>query len=520
MIRFDRETREVTVDGAARPACNDGVIPANGLIYLGPWSCDCNLSLIGAIARCSAGDFKFDHRATAVEHLEKAPDADDVKPLPVTGRDWPTYRGNNARSNSTPVNVGTVAQQWHYRPERAHVPTEPTAAGGLIFLGGEDGRVRAVDAENGTLRWTFPTAGVVKYPPTIWEGRAYFGSGDGHVYCLEAATGRLLWRFRAAPFERHMMVYGALSSTWPVNTGVLVHDGAAYFAAGIVDHDGTYVYALDARSGDIRWQNNSSGHLNAAQRKGVSAQGNLTVRGNTLLLAGGNVISPARFDLRSGECLEQARDNNQPQANGGKFVGMFGGDHILAGGRILYSSPLNVETKGSFALWSGDGRSQTLNYGGIPPAWNDQMLAVVNFKYGNIAAFDTLTLTGAVTRGLDRPTDRVSPFQNNLVTVMNRRKEERWLSRIGDVNKFEAVALALTPNAVLTVARYQDLNRARPQWFLLALAPEDGRSIFQQEIPGDPLPDGLLVDRDGRVVVSLVDGSLVSFGRRAERAGR
>ena len=46
------------------------------------------------------------------------------------------------------------------------------------------------------------------------------------------------------------MVYGNLCSTWPVNTGVLVHEGTAYFAAGIVDHDGTYVYALDAKTGE------------------------------------------------------------------------------------------------------------------------------------------------------------------------------------------------------------------------------------------------------------------------------
>jgi hypothetical protein len=40
----------VLIDGAARPACLEGAIPANGLLYVGPWACDCNLSLIGAIA--------------------------------------------------------------------------------------------------------------------------------------------------------------------------------------------------------------------------------------------------------------------------------------------------------------------------------------------------------------------------------------------------------------------------------------------------------------------------------------
>jgi hypothetical protein len=200
-------------------------------------------------------------------------------------------------------------------------------------------------------------------------------------------------------------------------------------------------------------------------------------------------------------------------------VGVFGDDHVLGGGRILYSSPLNVETKGSFAAWSGDRRSQTLNYGGIPPAWNDQMFAVINFKYGNLAAFDTPKITQAITRGLDPETDRRVNFQNNLVSVLTVRKEERWLSKPGETGKFEAVALALAPNAVVTVARYQTFSRARPFWHLVAFAPEDGRQMFQQELPGDPLPDGLLIDRDGRIIVSMVDGGLVAFGRRAQQAG-
>ncbi|HUG70324.1 MAG TPA: PQQ-binding-like beta-propeller repeat protein, partial [Pirellulaceae bacterium] len=36
-MRFDRTTKKVTIDGAVRPACNDGALPANGMLYLGPW---------------------------------------------------------------------------------------------------------------------------------------------------------------------------------------------------------------------------------------------------------------------------------------------------------------------------------------------------------------------------------------------------------------------------------------------------------------------------------------------------
>ena len=52
--------------------------------------------------------------------------------------------------------------------------------------------------------------------------------------------------------ERTIPVYSTLRSTWPVGSGVLVEDGIAYAAAGIANHDGTHVYALDAVTGKLR----------------------------------------------------------------------------------------------------------------------------------------------------------------------------------------------------------------------------------------------------------------------------
>lgn len=512
MLRFDRKSKRVMIDGAVRPGCNDGVIPANGLLYLGPWACDCNLSLIGNVARCSAGDFVFDRQATSKERLETFAARLAAKPVATTVNDWATYRGNVQRSASTPVRIrGGHRERWRTQPPRPFVPSVATAAGGMIFYGGDDGKVRALDASDGKPRWSFQAAGVVKYPPTIAEGRAYVGSGDGWVYCLDASNGNLLWRFRASPVERHVMIYGTLSSTWPVNTGILVHEGRAYFAAGIVDHDGTYLYALDAKSGEIIWQNNSSGHLNEDLRKGVSAQGNLTIMGDRLLLAGGNVVSPASFDLKSGKSLDRARAQGQPQSNGGKFVGVFHEEFAIAGGRILYASPRNVSTKGSFSVWSPGKRSQTLNYGGIPPAWNKDTLATANFKYGPVIALDAANLLVRFKKGLQNPDAPRNRFANNIVNSMTTRSEDRWRTNLGDLSKFETVSLAVTPNAVVAVAKFQDLRRAKPLWTLLVLASQNGRPMAQQPLQGDPLPGGLLIDRNGRVIVTMLDGSLVCY---------
>ena len=373
-------------------------------------------------------------------------------------------------------------------------------------------RYGQLTVRQGEERWSFQTAGPVKYPPSLSENRAYAGSADGFAYCLEAATGRLLWRFRAAPVERHIMVYGSLSSTWPVNTGVLVHDRIAYFGAGIVDHDGTCIYAVDALTGDIIWQNNTSGHLNPELRKGISVQGNLTILGDSLVMAGGNVVSPARFDLKTGKCLETPRKQGNPQANGGRFVGAFGQQTLIAGGRILYSSPRNVSTKGSFTVWSADRQSMRLNYGAIAPAWNDAALAVANFKYGRVISLNVKTLTDKITEGFDASAKSRSRFPRNLVSVLATRGQVNWQSNLGDSSGSESLSVVLAPNAVVAVARYQNLNRAVRQFFLTALDLNDGNQMFQIELPAEPLPGGLIVDRRGHVMVALLNGGVACFG--------
>ncbi|MEM7015631.1 MAG: PQQ-binding-like beta-propeller repeat protein, partial [Verrucomicrobiota bacterium] len=167
MQRIDRATGKITVDGAVRPACNDGVIPANGLLYLGPWACDCNLSLIGNVARTSAGDFRFDHPVESSQQLQVG-DPIKFQPLAIEETDWSTYRGNNQRSASSPVMIGGhIAERWNFEPNLEFTPTEATSAYGLAYFGGSDGKVRAIDLKHGKETWSFATGGVIKYPPTI-----------------------------------------------------------------------------------------------------------------------------------------------------------------------------------------------------------------------------------------------------------------------------------------------------------------------------------------------------------------
>ncbi|MCH8246525.1 MAG: hypothetical protein IH951_08975, partial [Bacteroidetes bacterium] len=127
-------------------------------------------------------------------------------------------------------------------------------------------------------------------------------------------------------------------------------------------------------------------------------QGNLTVQGNRLLLAGGNQVSPAAYDLDSGVCSAAALTQGQPKSNNGRFVGTFRGEHAIVGGRILFSAPQNVSTKGSFQVVTG-GRRSTLSFGGIPPAWNEKHFALVNYQRGQLTCCDADKVAARIKKG-------------------------------------------------------------------------------------------------------------------------
>ncbi len=280
-IRYAPGSGAVEHIAPMRPPCHDGVIISDGMLYWGPWICGCHLSLYGNIALSPAGDFDSGKKADESEQLQVGPgDLHQVGDL-----------------KGQPVESG-----------------KSTACGGLVFMTGPDGVVKATNADDKSLVWKTYTGGGINFPPAVWRGRVYVGSGDGWVYALEATTGRRLWRFRAAPAERVIPVYGRLMSTWPVAGGVVVEDGVVYAAAGIAHYDGTHVYALDAITGKIRWHNNTSGAL-AECKNGVSLQGRLRLEGAKLTFCGGNAYPQAVFDAATGKCLTAPHGPNGTRAS-------------------------------------------------------------------------------------------------------------------------------------------------------------------------------------------------------------
>ena len=486
-IRLDVASQTPLWISPMRPQCFDGVTISNGLLYWWPSVCDCQATLYGITCLGPAGEFDFSQKATDDERLEQY-DLSVTGNLENTPADWSTFRANNYCNVTTEAVIpDNIQRLWWFTPDTAFTPTAPVSVGSLLFFSGSDGIVRALESTTGELRWKSYTGGPVRYPPTVWEGRLLVGSGDGWVYAFEATTGRLLWKFNAAPEHRKIPVYGSLMSTWPVSSGVIIEDGIAYFAAGIVNYDGTYVYALDAATGKIKWQNNTSGHLDSESYTGVSVQGHMLINNGKLYLASGTSVSPAIFDLEDGRCLNDLATLKlfgSVAPRGSELYKI--GDKVVVGGMPLYGDP-------DFPVFDPSVTEKMLH-----TTANGRDILLLNNRM--ILSYNNITkqiLNNSVYDLADEAAHIIKPWGKLII-----KNDPLWEYDCG-----EAYAMVRCNNAIV-------LSAKRQTNLIEVLDINNGKRLWSHSSIPSPLPWGLIVDREGRIIVTLKDGQIICFGQR------
>ncbi|MFH1716587.1 MAG: PQQ-binding-like beta-propeller repeat protein, partial [Planctomycetota bacterium] len=213
----------------------------------------------------------------------------------LEGADWPMYRADAARTgySSDPL-PGNLELQWIYRNRTGAAPAwpdssritfdfayQPIIVGGVVIFGSSaDDKVVAIDADSGKVRWTFFTGGPVRFAPAAWRDRIFAASDDGHIYAIKLEDGALLWKHRGGPNERMCMGNERMISRWPARGGPVVMGDIVYYAAGIWPSDGVFLYALDARTGEVLWTNDRTGRLYMPQpHGGANAYSGVTPQG-------------------------------------------------------------------------------------------------------------------------------------------------------------------------------------------------------------------------------------------------
>jgi|HubBroStandDraft_1064217.scaffolds.fasta_scaffold00025_49 polyvinyl alcohol dehydrogenase (cytochrome) len=106
-----------------------------------------------------------------------------------------------AMAGLAPGEVPRLKLKWAFGfPGTTRAGAEPAVVGGWLFVGGNNGKVYALDARSGCLHWTFDADGPVRTAINIGKDQrglsAYFGDQRANAYGVDARTGKLLWKTR------------------------------------------------------------------------------------------------------------------------------------------------------------------------------------------------------------------------------------------------------------------------------------------------------------------------------------
>jgi polyvinyl alcohol dehydrogenase (cytochrome) len=184
----------------------------------------------------------------------------------LEGGTWTAWGANtsNTRFQNTPGisadQVPRLKVKWAFAfPGDIQAYSQPTIAGGRVFVGSPGGKVYSLDAKTGCVHWYFDADTGVRTAVSLarvgTSNVAFFGDAKANVYGVDAATGKQLWKTKADAFP----VAGITGSPVFFNGRIYIGIRSGEEAAGA---DPQYeccrfrgsVVALDARTGKQVWK--------------------------------------------------------------------------------------------------------------------------------------------------------------------------------------------------------------------------------------------------------------------------
>lgn len=440
-------------------------------------------------------------------------------------KDWSTYLGDKERSGATSDSFQLpLTQNWKYtapsKPKTGQ--TDPgervieghdlesrvdfddafhvTIARGRAYFGSSvDHQLRCVDLKSGNIIWKFFTGGPIRLAPTLSQSRVFFGSDDGFVYCLDANSGKPHWKLRAGLNEEMIIARGEMVSRWPVRTNILVDEGVAYFGAGIFPHENIYLYAVNAKTGNVIWKVDNLSQTSAGRNE-LSPQGYLLANDDILIIPSGRSL-PAAFNKKTGQ--QEHKRSYSWRSTAGGVVG--GTQALLADGQIYSMGAHHIlalsQDKGDvgFAWLNGQQMAAQGDFGYI--ATGSSVLKVNRKEYATASQKthkNDMTINSLLRklRGLkDKKADEV---RDQIKKLKDENKTYAKIGVIWEQNSDARDALIVAGNKV--VIGGQDK--------VVILDEKTGKILETLKVNGKAR--GLAVS-DGNLVVSTSLGDIVAF---------
>ncbi|MEM8942636.1 MAG: PQQ-binding-like beta-propeller repeat protein [Pseudomonadota bacterium] len=226
-----------------------------------------------------------------------------------------------ASGGITSKEVPSLKLKWSFAfPNEIKARSQPAVAGGTVFVGSANGRVYALDAQSGCMRWSFRASAEVRTAITVspWEAgdesaspKIFFGDILARAYSVDARTGRLLWSKRVddhpdatitgAPTLMDDQLFVPVSSLEVVSAANPEYACCTFRGA---------LVALDARTGEMQWKTHTV--------EGEPGPAGKTSAGTTIIAPSGAPIwtSPV-VDKKRGLVYAGSGENYSAPADGG-----------------------------------------------------------------------------------------------------------------------------------------------------------------------------------------------------------
>jgi eukaryotic-like serine/threonine-protein kinase len=181
--------------------------------------------------------------------------------------------------------TGKIRWKFHCR---GPIRSAATVSNDYLFLCGGDGFIYGLDKNSGKRLWAFSTMGGIlgerRYDaadyfdsrPVVSGENVYCGGGDGRLYAIQASTGKMIWNFRADDI---------------IHTTPVIATDRIIFGSS----DGN-VYSINQADGRLLWKFKSVGHRNFPKGE---MQGSPVVSGN-LVFIGSRDYNLYALDVTSG----------------------------------------------------------------------------------------------------------------------------------------------------------------------------------------------------------------------------
>lgn len=140
----------------------------------------------------------------------------------------------------------TPVVAWRFK-SRNPIFSSPVISNGVVYFGGLDSTVYALEVSSGNVKWKLKTNGEIRSTVAIEGDRLFLVGGNGVLSCIDKNTGKPVWR---KVFDNNALYIAERKYDFAdyFTSGPLVQNNVVYFGSGTGK-----VYAFRADNGEAVW---------------------------------------------------------------------------------------------------------------------------------------------------------------------------------------------------------------------------------------------------------------------------